>query len=170
MEEQARFDDICKMLRTMEQHIINLIIPIQDIPRVLRGDIKVAEIGRLMQKPIEVNTVDLRNILDTFHRNMVRFEEQVKMLDLARTMNELKYVGMRLHNLEQMVAGMMKNGIKSQVSVDIKLDGNDMVREEWKPEIPLVPIKKSPFEEVDANLSKKLGLKPRKLKKRNGGR
>src|SRR5258705_1297833 len=84
-------------LNKLEQHIINLIIPIQAITTVLRDSKSIGQMIALLGKPLTVEDGFFKSLLVKITQSVCEFKEASEKLDIVQTLSEIKYIGSRLN-------------------------------------------------------------------------
>ena len=86
-----------------------------------------------VSKPLLVDDRGLANVLtgvrQTFTELFVKLnetKESLEKLDIVQTLNEIKYIGKRLYQIELDISEIKNNGIRKNVHLDITLDGENM--------------------------------------------
>jgi hypothetical protein len=124
-------DEILKVnskLNKLEQHLINLILPIQGITQVLRNSGHIQRVIELLEKPISIDDRFFKEILLDIAKMIEQFKEYAEKLDLQQTLSEIKYIGNRLNKIESDISHMKNEGIKRNVSLEFKCDGYELVK------------------------------------------
>jgi len=136
-EQKSKFssDDIYNRMGRLETHIINLIVPIQHINAVFRDRDHLALIKEALQQPIRIDDRNLAKLNSEFKDYIKEFDKRLEDLNkhmqrlslLENSFPELKYIGNRLHKIEQEITSIKNNGVNSNVKVCVTMDGNQMV-------------------------------------------
>ncbi len=127
-------EDIQKInskLSSLEQHIINLIIPIQAISKVLRSSDHIEEIVNLLGKPIAIDDRRLAKQLNEFKDLMNTFDDNMKKVNIKQTFDEIKYIGKRMDNVEKSLSLIHEKGLSKKIDLTFTCDGYELVK---KPE------------------------------------
>lgn len=128
MEDQIKH--IISRLNALERHIINLIIPIQNISDVLRSHDSIAHLKQLVNQlrmPIEINDKKLQEKFDKFNEMISGFTKEFDNVNKDNRFAEIKYIGKRLLKIEQIVDQMKEKGIKQELKLNFTCDGYDLV-------------------------------------------
>lgn len=126
--ENEEYKEIWRKLSVLEQHIINLIIPIQNISTALRSPSDIHHLLRLLQQPLSIDDSRLSRVLEEFRKALGQFETGIYKIDLVQTLSEIKYIGKRLNQIEETLSKMEKDGIKKNIQLDFSCDGYEMVK------------------------------------------
>jgi hypothetical protein len=129
MEEEIKA--IKSKLAMLEQHVINLIIPIQNISNVLRSNGSIEELKTLLKlfsQPMKIDDRQLIKSFQEFNANLSDFREEMKNIEDGNKFGELKYIGNRLKNIEESIANIKEEGLKKEVKLNFTCDGYEMVK------------------------------------------
>jgi len=126
--ENEEYKEILRKLSVLEQHIINLIIPIQNISTALRSPSDIHQILKLLQKPLTIDDRRISYLIEEFRKTIDHFESGKDKLDIVQTLSEIKYIGKRLNQIEETLSKMEKEGIKKNINLDISCDGYELVK------------------------------------------
>jgi DNA-directed RNA polymerase sigma subunit (sigma70/sigma32) len=121
-------DKINSKLAKLETHVINLIIPIQEISLALKSSSNMEKMIELLQRPLMVDDRSFKLMLSEFYSQMQEFKKISECLDITQTLDEIKYIGNRLNKIEKDIAEMKKEGIRKNVSLEFRCDGYEMVK------------------------------------------
>lgn len=143
--------DIISRLSNLEKHIINLILPMQEINQIFRNPAAIENLIARLNKPILIDDRPLRNLVNQLADTSKEFKEDIKNVDLKQTLNEIKYIGNRLDKIEKMLEEMHNNGINQNINLDFQVDGYQLVKKpkNYEPEAPI----EKPDVEIDAVLN-----------------
>lgn len=129
------YKEVIRRLVNLETHIINLILPIQNISAVLKSSADIHFLLDLLQKPLKVDDVRLANRLKEFQDVMVKFELKVdefdgktKSIDIVQTFSEIKFIGKRLKEIEEKIETIKEDGIKRKIDLNFSCDGYELVK------------------------------------------
>ncbi len=134
------FKEIIRRLSLLEQHVINLILPIQDICKIFKDTNRLNGLIELLSKPLQVDTRHLETSSKMVRESSLEFQEQLKNLDLKKTFDEIKYIGKRLNEIELVLIKLEKDGISQNVQLDFTMDGYRMVKK---------PLHHDPQEQIE---------------------
>lgn len=121
-ESEDELSNIKRKLSSLEQHVINLILPIQELRNLLGTGEYLSNLQCLLNQPIQVDDRALRIYLDKF---LTTNKEQLKLLqehNFSHTLGEIKYMNARLKSIEEKLATIEKDGIKREISLSVKTD------------------------------------------------
>lgn len=121
MKEEVTLEKIWMKLNRLEDHIINLIVPIQNILRVLGDPSQLEELKDVM-------------------RRLLSAISGLKESDISISSNEIKFIGNRLNGVEKILKSIQENGISKKIDLSVVVDGYDMVKK---------PISHDPKEPVE---------------------
>lgn len=143
--------DIITRLSNLEKHIINLILPMQEINQIFRNPAAIENLIARLNKPILIEDRPLRSLIGQLSDTAREFKEDIKNVDLKQTLSEIKYIGNRLNKIEKMLEEMQSNGINQNVKLDFQVDGYQFVKKpkNYEPEVPI----EKPNGEMDAVLN-----------------
>lgn len=115
----------------LEQHVVNLIMPIQGITQVLRNTTDIHQLIEALQKPIPVDAVKLHVRLDEFQRELRKFDKSLeKMGELVSETSsaEIKFLAKKMTEIEKILNDLLKTGIKKEVKLEFSCDGYELVK------------------------------------------
>lgn len=124
------FKEIVRRLCLLEQHVINLIFPIQDICKIFKDTNKLNGLIDLLSKPIKVDTKHLETSSKMVRESSISFQEEIKSLDLKKTFDEIKFIGKRLNEIEITLEKLQKDGVSQNIQLDFTMDGHRMVKKQ----------------------------------------
>lgn len=177
--ENDDYKEVLRRLSNLETHIINLIIPIQNISKVLTSSADIHFLLDLLQKPLKIDDTRLANRLKEFQEMMVKFELKVdefdgktETIDIVKTLGEIKYIGKKLKEIEEKIGLIQEKGIRKQVELNFSCDGYDLVKKtstyDKAEELPQKDLLKYALESLDSKesyvLVHRLGLDGEKEK------
>lgn len=140
--EDERYNRILKRIADLEQHIINVIVPLQGISEVFKDkhyiDESIGNLVRLLSKPLRVDADDVAKVrghieqLSKETKNMrddfTEIQEKLARIDVLKFAEEMKFMAKRIYEMERTIAGIYEKGIKKNISLDFTVDGYQMVR------------------------------------------
>ena len=116
----------------IEQHLINLIVPIQGISQTLKEPDHLKEFVNLCHKPLTVNYKDLTVSLEKWTENLEKilekFLKDFTNFPIQKSLDEIKFIGKRLHEIECHIREIKQDGIKKKIHIDLTMDGYEMVK------------------------------------------
>jgi DNA-binding CsgD family transcriptional regulator len=137
---------LSSVVHRLEQHIINLIIPVQSIQ----------QLHSIFNKPVPLDDRNVASLFRQFSKHIQEFIEFLKVHDLSkisvqltpyieaannlsRTLGEMKFMARRLDDIEKEIKKISKDGIDKHVKLDLTLDGYTMVKKQINhdPEVPI---------------------------------
>jgi RNA polymerase sigma factor (sigma-70 family) len=81
-----------------------------------------------VSQPLLVDDRGLQYALVNFRSFMEKAIEEIKVLDIAQTFSEIKFIGKKLHQIEADIAEIKKDGIKRKIDLSFSCDGYEMVK------------------------------------------
>lgn len=126
---------VISRLAKLEQHIINLIVPIQQVAHILESPKDIRTLINLLSQPLKINETSLLEFfsklnvsLEKFKIEINRYKNQCEKLDMSQSFNEIKYIGKRLNEIEGTLKEMKNEGIKKKIHLDLTMDGYEMIK------------------------------------------
>jgi RNA polymerase primary sigma factor len=144
------FNEITRRLASLEHHIINLIIPIQNICEIFKDTNRLNDLINLLNKPLKVDTSHLETSSKMVRESSITFQEEIKSLDLKKTFDEIRFIGKRLNEIEITLGKLQKDGVSQNIQLDFTMDGHRMVKK------PLNHDVSETIEDPNKNLKKLL--------------
>ncbi len=138
--------ELLRRIAKLEQHVINLIIPIQSITKVLSSPQYIQELLELLKKPLTIDDRAIASCLAEFKRMMIEFSNESKALNISQTLGEIKFIGKRLHEIEQSISDMKNEGVKKKIHLDLTVDGYEMVKRKLPMQNPELENEEDPEE------------------------
>jgi RNA polymerase primary sigma factor len=117
-----------RKLSNLEQHVINLIIPIQNLQRVLSSTDYIKNLESFQNKPINIDDRKLRELLNEFDKKIKSYETFVENLSSKQTISEIKYIGKRLLEIQQKLEIIEKEGFRKEIKLNFECDGYELVK------------------------------------------
>lgn len=146
MDNQEIFNKIGRL----ETHIINLIVPLQQINEVFRNPRHLQDIKEVLSKPIAIDDRATRRYLDDFLKKLDDFtkfskalQEITNNLDITKVFGEIKFMGKRLDQIEKILMDLSQNGLSQKVQLSISSNGYQMVEK--------VDYNENPVKFIDEN-------------------
>ncbi len=125
-KDPKKFENqVIQRLANLEEHIINLIVPIQQINSLFREPQQVKNLINALSKPIVIDDRSLKMALADLSRMLEVFDLQLEKCNLSEFTNEIKYIGNRLKEIQQHLYEM-DDRIKLR-AVKIFVDGKEMI-------------------------------------------
>lgn len=143
-------------LAKLETHVINLIIPIQEIASALKSSDNMERMIELLQRPLTVDDRYFKSLVSEMAQLLKECKNQMQTLDLTQTLDEIKYIGNRLNKIEKDISDMKKEGITKKVKLDFSVDGYEMVKkpQSYHEDDPIVPAEKDCIQSILDTLTK----------------
>lgn len=153
--EDETIKEIYRKLMQLEQHIINLIIPIQNIAECLKSQADLKYLMETLRNPpsIPIDSRNLNTLLASFSREMKDFDKKIDSLEKMNNESnapELKFIGNRVNEIEKLIKKIQGEGIKKNIELDFRCDGYEMVKK------PIGYDKDDPIEDAENNLRRLL--------------
>ena len=147
--ERNSIEHLMSRIDAIEKHIINLIIPFQEIDRLTyilkkplqlessNVQIALGNILKQMEKffdKIKETTQTLNSLetLPAIQKCQKEISDEIKNINLKQAFAEIKYIGNRLKSIEESIAEIKETGIKKQIQLDFTCDGYEMVKMQSK--------------------------------------
>lgn len=109
-------------LSNIETHLINLNQPHSELERLLK----------IFSQPI---MLDDRKLVDTFReisKTLHKFTEDTNTVDIKSCFNEIKYIAIRLTEIEKRLDKIQNEGVKKEIDFQFTVDGYELVRKPSK--------------------------------------
>lgn len=133
--ESDAIAEINRKLAKLEQRIIDLIIPIQNIADCLKSTTDIQYLIKALKGPIPIDDHKLKHLLKSFESEMRDFDKNIEKMNKTlneHSIGEIKYIGNRLNEIEKTLHKIMKKMIEDQevkrVRIDFTCDGYDLVK------------------------------------------
>ena len=81
-----------------------------------------------VSKPLTVDDRGLAHVLRCLRDDLEKFRVEMQSLDISQAFAEIKFIGKRLHEIEQHIREMKEDGIKKKIHLDLTMDGYEMVK------------------------------------------
>ena len=135
--EQEKYDEVVRRLHKLEQHIINLILPIQEISGFLKDRGQMNELINTLRyfqtSQIQVNEVPFNMVRADMSRLSTQLDkvtEKVNETDVSQTLGEIKFIGKKLHEIEKRLDKIDKDGVPKKLVVSLDLKDYEMTKKE----------------------------------------
>jgi DNA-directed RNA polymerase sigma subunit (sigma70/sigma32) len=140
-EIEKKIKEIISRLANLETHIINLIIPIQNINSLLSSPNDLLHLISLLSRPIVIEDRFLRSAL----ADMKRYIDEIKKYTEKpyNTDSEYLFIGKKLHEIKEDIRKIKDQDIKKKISLEFSCDGYELVKR------PRYYDKEEPIEEPD---------------------
>jgi len=116
--------DILRRLGNLEKHVINLIGHLEEFNAI--SESKLAKFLNVLEKPIYVNDIPLRNLLDKWEKLTFAAKKTLDTTDVHQTYAEIKFIGKRLFEIEQHISQMKNEGVRRKILLEVHVDGNEI--------------------------------------------
>lgn len=131
IRKKEEFEEtVMRRLMNLEDHIINLITPIQYLSQIMGDRDKLSDLKYVLSTPVKIDDRAFSGLLLEFRNEMSQFRKDVNEFDLSQTMAEIKYIGNRLKEISLALEEVKTKGLKQNTQIEISLDGKKMVFEE----------------------------------------
>jgi len=81
-----------------------------------------------VSKPLTVDDRGLAEVVKFLNQQIRSIISCIQNLDITQVLGEIKYIGIRLNNIDQTLAELKECGIKKQVQLDISCEGYELVK------------------------------------------
>lgn len=112
-----------RKLALFETHIINLIVPIQNISHVLTDRNVMEELKIISKSQIKIDDTSLRSIVSEFRHTAEKIEKDLNFVDISQTLSEIKYIGKRLNEIEIILDKIKEDGVNRKITFDVNVEG-----------------------------------------------
>jgi DNA-directed RNA polymerase sigma subunit (sigma70/sigma32) len=119
--------NILERFDALEKHVSNLLHPVQQCMKILGNSHKLEQLMDFLSKPIILDDRNIRILLNEIKEVINNLKISTESLDAIQTYGEIKYIGARLHSIEEDISKMKKEGIKRKVCIDVKMDDQPMI-------------------------------------------
>lgn len=112
--------ELTHQLRGLGKHLIQTIIRLDENIPLDRMD----QFTEILKKPL---AIDDRRTLDA----LKRFEEEVQKvqnMEIGRISNELKFMGAKIHQIQETLQDIEKNGVPTRLEVHVAMNGKKMIK------------------------------------------
>lgn len=106
--EKTRYNHIIGRLQALETHVINLILPLQNLTRMLNNMYELREMINIFKEPLKVDSRALSAELNSLQKTV----QEATISDLGRHLGELKFIAQKLNKVEENVAIMKRDGVQ----------------------------------------------------------
>jgi DNA-directed RNA polymerase sigma subunit (sigma70/sigma32) len=119
MITENQYIQLIKYLQRLEEHIVNLIIPINSIT----NDADLKELTQLLKKPIQINNLELIHELKCYINSLNNDLKNPIFKDISQALNEIAYTNNRLLKIEEALVRLEKSGLKNNHTIEVFIDG-----------------------------------------------
>lgn len=127
-EKESFEHSIARRLLNLEQHVINLIIPIQNLTNLISSNDFLRRLHDIQQMPIKIDDRFLKEVLDKFYGKFESYKDFVKEFSSEKTLAEIKYIGKKLNEIEEALKQIKEKGLRKSVELNFKCDGYELVQ------------------------------------------
>lgn len=120
--------DTIRRLSSLEEHLINLIYPIQQINTLFTQSSHLQRLMDALRTPLKVDDKEMKDICSHMDKTIKTFREEIKDYDMIKTLAEIKFIGKRVHEMEEMLKSMCSEGVTHKMSLQMTMDGYEMVK------------------------------------------
>lgn len=131
MNHEEEIKEINRKLVKLETHVINLIIPIQNICDALKSNSDIKYLIQCLKGPIPINDNALKIILADFTRQMNKFSQEVdRFCEKSEkiSLGELKFIGKKLNELEKIFTNILEKPETKNIELNFTVDGYQLVK------------------------------------------
>lgn len=121
--EDKQLQEIQELVNTLKQlrdHLVQAIIRLDE--RVPTD--RMAQFTEILKKPLAID--DKRTV-----EALRRFEDQVQKvqnMDIARISSELKFIGGKIHTIDERLRMIERNGVPARLEVNVSMNGKEMIK------------------------------------------
>ena len=129
--EDDEYKAIISRLQNLESHLINLIIPIQNITKVLTNSADIHHLMEQLKKPLSVNDNNLQSLLAEMRKESFKFKDMLdKYSEITKENStaELKFIGKKVNEIQSTLDSLEKKGINKEITLDFRCDGYELVK------------------------------------------
>lgn len=149
--DREKISQILRRLSQLEQHIINMIVPLQSIGGWLGNPHAISELRELSYKKIQIEDGELKKTAREFSSAVHDLQEISSKFDSSQFLNEIKYMGKRLHQIEHCLMNMTSKEKSKPLKVKVYINDCEYEKEEE----PIVPELKKPTLQEELELALK---------------
>ncbi len=126
-EKENKLDELIKQNVELGTRLSSLCTHV--IQAIYRLDTKIPvdrmnQFSELLQKPLKVDDKNLLSRLKDFQREI----NELSNLDIIKNLSELKFIGKRLHSVEEKLDKLIESGTVHNVGLEFKVDGYTLVK------------------------------------------
>lgn len=123
---------------------------IQSIQNFNQHAVSIQILSKHLMNPILVDDRGLAHTLREIHIKQQELIESTEKLDIVQILSEIKFIGKRLTEIENMIKDFKQNGFRKQISLEFSCDGYELVKK------PREYSRDDPIEESNNDLRKLL--------------
>lgn len=112
--EYEKLTEILRKLCLLENHVINLIVPIQSISRVLTDPKVMEELRVISNSKIKIDDTSLGSVVSEFRHTADKIEKDLKFVNISQTLSEIKCIANRLDKIEIALEKIKQDGVKKK--------------------------------------------------------
>jgi len=123
--QEKQYREICRKLSLLEQHLINMIVPLQEVSKLFKSSEDVKKVMDIVQRPIQVDDRSLAQTIAKFRKYMDELGGFHEVLDLTQALSELKFIGKRVNDLDKKVSELLSKGLHNDVEIRVMMNGKE---------------------------------------------
>lgn len=113
---------VISRLAALEEHIINLIYPIQQSAKILASP-DLQGVVRDLNRAISAFTSICDGMVNKTRHHTEQMQKSFEAIDIGQAFSEIKYIGNRLKQIEELLKEINEDGIKRQIMCKIEVEG-----------------------------------------------
>lgn len=117
-------DKIMKKLSNLEQHVVNLIVTIQNITECLRSTTDIQALIKALKGPIPLNEGAILRALKETQQLVAKQQEIIE----KNSPLEFKFIAERISKIEKSIEKIQREGIRKNVQLEFTCDGYELVK------------------------------------------
>lgn len=120
-DEKSFEATVLRRLAKLEQHVLNIVFPLNNL----------TQLSEELSKPILVDDRQFQTRLNEFYHFFAKMEERMKTIDISQAFAEIKYIGKRLCEIEELLKSQSFSE-KKELKIAVTVDGYKFYKQ--KPE------------------------------------
>ena len=113
---------VISRLALLEEHVINLIYPIQQSAKILASP-DLQGVVRDLNRAISAFTNICDQMVNKTRHHTEEMKKSFESIDIGQAFNEIKYIGNRLKEIEKVLKELNDDGIKREIKCKIEVEG-----------------------------------------------
>lgn len=118
--ENLEIKELVYTLKQLKDHLIQAIIRLDEKIPIDR----MAQFTEILKKPL---TIDDRRTIEALNH----FDDQIKRIqemDIGRISSELKFIGGKIHKIDERLQLIEKNGVPTRLEVNVAMNGKQLIK------------------------------------------
>lgn len=148
MSEKDFVTTVIRRLSNLENHIVNLIFPIQEINNIFRDKEQLNQFVQIFKEPLKVDVKEFTSLISELRNCIREFSTDIDKINLGNTYAEIKFIGKKISEITESLSKIEEEGIKKQINLELTCEGYEMVKK------PKRYDPKEPVEHPDDDLQK----------------